>query len=136
LTPAIAKIVAVETVQRARVLHADEELVTVAVGETQLIATASNFPGKAKDAFVCIRAEDVLLLKNVETLPASARNRLPGIVKSLFREGPMWRIELDCGFALTALLTRQACEELALQVDDRILAMIKATNVHLISRSA
>jgi len=25
------------------------------------------------------------------------------------------RIELDCGFPLTALLTRQACEELSLQ---------------------
>jgi hypothetical protein len=44
----------------------------------------------------------------------------------------MWRIELDCGFTLTALLTRQACEELALQENDRVLAMIKATNVHLI----
>jgi molybdopterin-binding protein len=46
----------------------------------------------------------------------------------------MWRIDLDCGFALTALLTRQACEELALQENDRVLAMIKATNIHLISR--
>lgn len=61
--------------------------------------------------------------------------RLPGIVKSVTHEGPMWRIELDCAFTLTALLTRQACEELALQENDRVLAMIKATNVHLISRS-
>jgi len=56
-------------------------------------------------------------------------------VKSLIHEGPMWRIELDCGFPLKALLTRQACEELALRESDRVLAMIKATNVHLISRS-
>ncbi len=136
LTPAIAKIVAVETVQRARVLQADEELVTVAAGEARLIAAASDFPRGATEAFVCIRAENVLLLKNLETVSASARNRLPAIVKSLTREGPMWRIELDCGFMLTALLTRQACEELALKENDRVLAMIKATNVHLISRSA
>ncbi|HXQ02409.1 MAG TPA: ABC transporter ATP-binding protein, partial [Candidatus Udaeobacter sp.] len=135
LTPAIAKIVAVETVQRARVLQADEELVTVAVGETRLIAAASDFPSGVTEVFVCIRAENVLLLKGVEAVSASARNRLPGIVKSLTREGPIWRIELDCGFTLTALLTRQACEELALQENDRVLALIKATNVHLISRS-
>jgi molybdate transport system ATP-binding protein len=135
LTSAIAKIVAVDTVQRARVLQADEELVTVAVGEIRLIAVARDFPSGVIEAFVCIRAEDVLLLKSVATVSASARNRLPGIVKSLIHEGPMWRIELDCGFTLTALLTRQACEELALQQNDRILAMIKATNVHLISRS-
>ena len=134
LTPAIAKIVAVETVQRARVLQADEELVAVAVGETRLLAAASDFPKDAAEAFVCIRAENVLLLKSGEAVSASARNRLPAIVKSLIREGPMWRIDLDCGFALTALLTRQACEELALQENDRVLAMIKATNIHLISR--
>jgi molybdate transport system ATP-binding protein len=134
LTPAIAKIVAIETVQRARVLQADEELVTVALGETRLLAAASDFPKDAAEAFVCIRAENVLLLKSGEAVSASARNRLPAIVKSLIREGPMWRIDLDCGFALTALLTRQACEELALQENDRVLAMIKATNIHLISR--
>jgi molybdate transport system ATP-binding protein len=83
LTPAIAKIVAVETVKRARVLQADSELVTVAVGEARLIAVASDFPSGATEAFVCIRAENVLLLKSVETVSASARNRLPGIVKSL-----------------------------------------------------
>jgi molybdate transport system ATP-binding protein len=136
LTPAIAKIVAVETVQRARVLQADEGLVAVAVGGARLIAAARDFPSAITEAFVCIRAEDVLLFKDVQIVLASARNRLPGIVKSLTREGPMWRIELDCGFTLTALLTRQACEELALQENDRVLAMIKATNVHLISRSS
>jgi molybdate transport system ATP-binding protein len=135
LTPAIAKIVAVDTVQRVRVLQADKELVTVSVGEARLFAAARDFPSGVTDAFVCIRAEDVLLVKSVETVSASARNRLPGTVKSLTHEGPMWRIELDCGFTLTALLTRQACEELALQKNDRVLAMIKATNVHLISRS-
>jgi molybdopterin-binding protein len=51
-------------------------------------------------------------------------------------EGPLWRIEIDCGFALTALLTRQACEELALQENDRVIAMVKAMNVHLILRSS
>ena len=75
-----------------------------------------------------------LLLKNVETVSASARNRLPGIVKSLKQEGPMWRIELDCGFTLSALLTHQACEELALEQNDAVLALIKAPNVHLIPR--
>jgi molybdate transport system ATP-binding protein len=135
-TPAIAAIVAVETIQRARVLQADEELVTVAVGETRLIAAAPGFSIGDAEVFVCIRAEDVLVFKTAESVSASARNRLPGIVRSLAREGPTWRIEMDCGFPLTALLTRQACEELALRENDRVLAMIKAMNVHLIPRSA
>jgi molybdate transport system ATP-binding protein len=133
-TPAIARIVAVETVQRARVLQTDGELVTVTVGNARLIAAESDFPAGVTEAFVCIRAENVLLLKSAETVSSSARNRLPGIVKSLIREGPIWRIELDCGFTLTALLTRQACEELALKENDHVLALVKATNVHLIPR--
>ncbi len=87
------------------------------------------------EVFVCIRAENVLVFKTAEPVSASARNRLPGIVRSLAREGPTWRIEIDCGFPLMALLTRPTCEELALQENDRVLAMIKAMNVHLISRS-
>jgi molybdate transport system ATP-binding protein len=134
VTPTIARIVAVETVQLARILQTDGELVTVGVGNARLIAAASDFPAGVTEAFVCIRAENVLLLKSAETVSSSARNRLPAIVKSLIREGPIWRIELDCGFTLTALLTRQACEELALQEKDHVLAMIKATNVHLIAR--
>jgi molybdate transport system ATP-binding protein len=135
LTTAIAKIVAVETVQRGRVLQVDEELVIVAVGEARLIAASPDFPTGVTEVFVCIRAENVLLLKGRQSVSASARNQLAGTVKSLLREGPIWRIELDCGFSLAAVLTGQACEELALKENDRVLAMIKATNVHLIPRS-
>ena len=113
LTAAIAKIVAVDNVHRARMLQADQGLVTVAVGNVCLIAARSEVPSDIKEAFVCVRAEDVLLLKNVETVSASARNRLPGTVESLKHEGPMWRMELDCRFALSALLTHQACEEIS-----------------------
>ena len=45
----------------------------------------------------------------------------------------MIRIELDCGFPLKALLTRQACEELALKPGALIAAMIKVPQIHLIS---
>jgi hypothetical protein len=53
-TPTIATIVAVETIQRARVLQADEDLVTVAVRETRLIAAASGFSSDGAEVFVCI----------------------------------------------------------------------------------
>ncbi len=49
------------------------------------------------------------------------------------REGILMRVELDCGFPLAALLTRQACEELALQAGDRVTALVKAPHVHLIA---
>jgi molybdate transport system ATP-binding protein len=82
---------------------------------------------------VCIRAEDVILLKGADN-PSSPRNHLPAAVQSIAREGSLMRVDLDCGFPLCALLTRQACEELALQPGDRVVALVKAPQVHLISR--
>ena len=46
--------------------------------------------------------------------------------------GPLIRIDLDCGFPLVAMLTRQACEELDLQPGARVVALVKAPQVHLI----
>jgi molybdate transport system ATP-binding protein len=48
------------------------------------------------------------------------------------REGTLVRVELNCGFNLAALITRQACDEMALKSGDRIMALVKAPNIHLI----
>jgi molybdate transport system ATP-binding protein len=47
-------------------------------------------------------------------------------------EGPLRRVELDCGFTLTALLTKQACEELSLKSGNEVVALVKAPHIHLI----
>ncbi len=41
-------------------------------------------------------------------------------------------LHLNCGFPLEALVTTWACEDLALKPGDNVLAMIKATAIHLI----
>jgi molybdate transport system ATP-binding protein len=46
----------------------------------------------------------------------------------------MTRIELNCGFPLTAVLTRQACEEMELKEGATVLALIKAPQIHLVPR--
>jgi molybdate transport system ATP-binding protein len=61
---------------------------------------------------------------------------LAATVRSVTREGPFLRVEVSCGFTLTVLLTRQAGEELALETGDRVVALVKAPQIHLIPRSA
>jgi molybdate transport system ATP-binding protein len=83
--------------------------------------------------FVCIRAEDVIL----ETSPrgdVSARNQLTGRVTALQPDGGVVRVTLDCGFPLSALITRPACDDLHLTADSTVTAVVKATAVHLIPR--
>jgi molybdate transport system ATP-binding protein len=131
---AVAGIVATETVQPGRVMQSGE-LVTVTVGDQTLTAACSDPPAEGQEVFVCIRAEDVILLKG-SAPKSSARNTLRASVRELVAEGPMVRVELDCGFPLKAFLTKQAREELALRQGDEVLAMVKAPNVHLIPRSS
>ncbi len=130
---AVAGIVAVETVQPGRILKSENDLVMVAVGPTLLSAVEQNLPAGTREVYVCIRAEDVILVKGSDR-PSSARNHLAAIVHSLKREGPLMRVELSCGFNVTALLTKQACEEMALKPGDSVVALVKAPHIHLIPR--
>jgi molybdate transport system ATP-binding protein len=129
---AVARIVGVETVEPARIVRLEEGLAEVVVGGARLVALAEG--ACLGDAYVCIRAEDVLLEKGL-TPPSSARNRLAARVRSLDREGPLVRVGLDCGFPLAALITRQACLELDLHEGDAITALVKAPAIHLIARA-
>jgi molybdate transport system ATP-binding protein len=129
----VARITGVDTVEPARILSITEGLATVAVGQTQLIALARE--EKIGEGYVSIRAEDVILEKGTSG-PSSARNRLPGQIQTLVREGPLVRITLDCGFHLTALITNQACLAMELREGDRVLALVKAPAIQLIPRDA
>ncbi len=128
---AVAEITAVESIQPGHILETREGMATVAVGDARLTALAGDLPPEAREVYVCIRAEDVVLVR-ADIVQSSPRNRLPATVRALAREGPLIRVDLDCGFPLTALLTRSACEELALHVGAQLVAMVKAPQVHLI----
>jgi len=130
---AVAGLLTIETIQPGRVIHAADSLVTVLVGPVFLFSIEQALPAHTTDAYVCIRAEDVVLVKGVNSA-SSARNRLPATVQSLAQEGPHIRVELDCGFTLTALVTKQACEEMALKPGDTVTALVKAPHIHLIPR--
>jgi molybdate transport system ATP-binding protein len=132
---AVAGILAVETIRPGRVLEMAEGLVTVAVGDARLTALSQDLPAGTCEVFVCIRAEDVILTQGDEG-HSSARNRLSATVCSLAREGPMVRVDLDCGFPLMALLTKQGCGAMALQEGVRVQALVKAPHIHLIAHNA
>ena len=131
---AVAEITGMETVCPGRVLEVADGLATVAIGAIRLLALAENLPAGESDVYVCIRAEDVSLVRD-DSIIASARNRLAVTVRSLTSEGPLVRVALDGGFPLAALLTPLACQQLALQTGVRLTALLKTPQVHLISHS-
>ena len=60
----------------------------------------------------------------------SARNRFPGVVRSVESDGVMALVEIEAGpFRVTAAVTRDSVEELGLVEGARATATVKATSV-------
>ncbi len=128
----VAASVGVETVVPGEIVESADGLVTARVGATQV--RAAHATGLSSSVFVCIRAEDVTL----EGSPrghVSARNQWTGRVVAIQPEGGVVRVTVDCGFPLSALITRPAYDELGLTQGVEVTAVVKATAVHLIPRS-
>ncbi|MDE3226117.1 MAG: ABC transporter ATP-binding protein [Nitrospirota bacterium] len=127
----VAKIVGIETVMPGRIVEAAQGLVTVEVANQKLVAIGSEEVGP--DVFVCIRAEDILL-ETVLIGTTSARNRLAGTVREVQPMGALVRVGIDCGFSLSAMVTRSAVADLHLSPGASVVAAIKAGAVHLVPR--
>jgi molybdopterin-binding protein len=64
------------------------------------------------------------------TTPSSARNRLAGLVTRVLRDTVMAQVEIQAGpFRLVSLMSREAADELGLEVGVRAVATVKATQV-------
>jgi molybdopterin-binding protein len=61
---------------------------------------------------------------------SSARNRLPGIVTAIVRDRVMAQVDIQAGpFRVVSLMSREAVDELGLDVGSRATAVIKSTTV-------
>lgn len=153
-----AKVVGVETVVPGRVVETSEGLITVEVENTRIVACgvqSSEFGVRSEElgvfslnfqlltlnsqCFVCIRGEDVFLEQPAsggQATKSSPRNHLKGKVVRMNMEGPLVRVIISVGapqeFLLTAIITKQASQELSLHEGKEIIASVKATSVHVI----
>jgi molybdate transport system ATP-binding protein len=126
--PQVAESLGVENILRAEIVARHGGLLTVAVGPVRLECIDG---GEKGPVLACIRAEDVAVTREAH-LESSARNRIAGAVREVSIEGPLARIEIDCGFPLVALVTAQSAGELDLRPGEEICAVVKATSVHLL----
>lgn len=64
------------------------------------------------------------------TVAASARNRMRGIVTGVVKDGVMAQVEMQAGpFRIVSLMSREAADELGLEVGSVAVASIKSTHV-------
>jgi molybdenum ABC transporter ATP-binding protein len=129
----VANFVGVETVVRGRVTSLQDGVAHVRVGPHTIFGGTGVSTGD--DVLVCVRAEDIVVrAAGQHDAVDSARNHLSARVSSVAAAGPYVRLGLDAGIALTASVTRDAVDELAVAQGSSVVASFKATAVHLIRR--
>ncbi|MDD2587017.1 MAG: tungstate ABC transporter ATP-binding protein WtpC [Syntrophomonadaceae bacterium] len=85
---------------------------------------------KIGDVILTIRPEDIIISR--ERVISSAQNSLPGRIVHLANQGPIYRITIDSGIMLTALVSPQSVEQMALNRGDNIWATFKSAAVHVL----
>ncbi len=128
---AVASVVGVETITPGRRVRRERGIAELEVAGVKLWAADLDFPDD--DVYVCIRAENVTLEIGSGTR-SSARNHLPGKVVSVTAAGPLVRVAVDVGFKVQALVSRQALEDLDLELGSQVVVGMKATAIHLVPR--
>ena len=132
----VAAAVGMETVASGVVKDRRDGSLTLQVGRAELIAVDPHPQDSGHSSyFVCIRGENVTL-ETGRAAQSSARNHLRGIVKDIVRSGTLWKVTVDVGTDVAALLTRQALEDMGLTPGAEVYAVFKASAVHLIGRSS
>jgi molybdate transport system ATP-binding protein len=129
----VAAAVGMETVLSGSVKDRLGGSLTLQVGGAELVAVDPQ-DGQS-EYFICIRGENITL-ETGRAGQSSARNHLRGIVKEISPAGTLWKVVVDVGADLVALLTRQALEDMSLKAGAEVYAVFKASAVHLIGRSA
>ncbi|MBI2370873.1 MAG: ABC transporter ATP-binding protein [Deltaproteobacteria bacterium] len=132
-TEQVATFMGVETILEGTVVGCGEGISVLEVKGIRL-AAAGEHPSGTR-VLACLRPEDVTLSREEGgPVPSSAGNRVRGQVVQLLPSGLQYRVVVECGVSLSALVTRASHQELGLRVGMQVLATFKASALHLISR--
>jgi tungstate transport system ATP-binding protein len=126
----VAEFVGMENILDGVVTSNQGNLAEIDVSGKTIEAVTAYDTGKAVS--VCIRPEDVTIA--LKKFSSSARNSLEGTVSLLAFNGPLCRVEIDCGFTLVALVTKRSAEEMGLKRGVKVYGTVKAVSIHIIER--
>ncbi|MDR2019094.1 MAG: ABC transporter ATP-binding protein [Syntrophobacterales bacterium] len=131
--PFVATFVGVETILPGTVLTREEGVFTAAVGDRRIEAIGEVTTGEK--VFLFVRPEDVTIRTDSSGAPTSARNTFPGTIEKIIAFGPYQKVSMDCGFPVTAYITKSSIEGLKLKEGSSVLTSFKATAVHVVKTS-
>jgi len=126
----VAEFVGIENIIDGVIVAGEEGVVAIDIGG-KVIEAVSHYP-VGEEVCACVRPEDITLA--LSEAPSSARNSFIGEITRVVSVGSLTRVEIDCGFRLTALVTKRSAEELGLEKGKLVYATFKATGIHIIKK--
>jgi tungstate transport system ATP-binding protein len=130
----VANFVGMETILEGVVLRNNDQQMAVLVAGQEIDTVGSEQAGER--VYCCIRPENVTVGIGQATEKTSARNVFAARIVEIASMGPFLRLRLECGFSLTAYVTRESFATLELSEGKEVHASFKATSVHPIRRRA
>jgi tungstate transport system ATP-binding protein len=128
----VASFVGMETALAGRVVQANGGSFLAEVNGCQVEAVGEVRLGES--VLLGIRPENVTLFSHRTPEATSARNLFSCRVEKITPQGPIQKVQLDCGFPLTAFVTRHSLEDLGLAPGTAVFAACKATGIHVIRK--
>lgn len=127
----VANFLGMETILDGEVVASGLGVFTARVEGREVIGAGDLTVGH--EVTLGVRPENVTISLHGEA-DSSARNSFAGRVTRIAARGPFFKVELDCGFFLSAFVSAPSLEQLALRPGREVVASFKATAVHLIRR--
>ena len=132
-TEEVARFVGADTIVSGAVRERRGELCVVAVGNGEIEVPSDAAVGER--LLVCLRPEDVVIARaGAPRAFDSMRNALLGKVRRVIPLGVLVRVDVDVGFELRSLISKQSWSDLRLAEGEEVRAAFKTTAVHVIRR--
>ncbi|NLB01673.1 MAG: ABC transporter ATP-binding protein [Methanomicrobiales archaeon] len=126
----VARFVGVENVVDGVVAAGENGTSVIDAGGIRIRAHSPFGAGEAVS--LCIRSEEIRIAVTSGDTPG--RNILPGTVTSVVPRGPFSRVTVDCGVALSSILSWKAADSLGIGEGSRVVVSFSPESVHVVRR--
>jgi len=126
----VARFVGTENVVDGTVVDGEDGASVVDIGGVQVRAVSSFKRGE--EVCLCIRSEDLRIAPAAGGRSALNGNTLPGTVSSIVPRGPFSKVTVDCGFALSSVLSWKAVDGLDIREGSRVTVSFAPESVHVV----
>jgi tungstate transport system ATP-binding protein len=132
VTEFVASLVGVENILKGKVIRKESGTFIASVSGQEIKATGDV--GLGEQVSLCIRPENVILSAVASGNPSSAKDTFPGTVEKMTPIGLYKKVQLNCGFPLTAYVTNPSFSDLSLKEGTEVLAFFHTTAIHVIRK--